>query len=291
MTKLPHYTQKPIDTPKQPWVSSPYSLISWWDMEKFSAGAFYQIGEFLGKMEELLSDNTGTSEDRLGSINGRRNLEVEIAGIFDSCEAVDLKVSCICSDEFLARMEQEDFTIGEARRLFEQLGNTIRREMQTVLFFHVPSSQAKFYANKELFGEEVSARFPNLQSDIEEAGNCLALGRSTACVFHLMRIMEAGTQAFGSLLGVTFTENKNWQNILDESNKAIKAMPKGKEAVELSQVASNLYSVKVAWRNEVMHPKATYTPDEAEDVLRQVTGFVKSIAKLNPPTVGSTLIQ
>lgn len=291
MTERPRITHKLIDTPKQPWISSPYSLISWWDMEQFSAEAFYEIGKFLGKVGELFADDSGTSADRFSTVNHKGWLTEEIGWILEQCENLGLLVSARCASDLLARIELADTTIGKISSLSEQLGNTISFEMQTVLFFHLPSSQAEFYAKRELFGKEVTARFPNLQSDIEEAGNCLALGRSTACVFHLMRIMEAGTQAFGSLLGVTFTENKNWQNILDESNKAIKALPKGKDVVELSQIASNLYSVKVAWRNEVMHPKATYTADEAEDVLRQVKGFIKSIAKLNPPTVGSDLIQ
>jgi hypothetical protein len=36
-----------------------------------------------------------------------------------------------------------------------------------------------------------------------------------------------------------------------------------------AEAASHLYNVKVAWRNEVMHPKQTYTFEEAEDDLRQ----------------------
>jgi hypothetical protein len=283
--------QKNIDTPKQPWISSPYSLISWWDMEKFSAEEFYQIGEFLGRMAETLRDGGGTSHDRLSQIVGRGGLLEEVAGIVDLCETVGLKVSVICGQEFLNAMEQEDLTFGDVHKRFEHLGNLIRMEMQTVLFFHLPTSQAEFYNNKHLFGAEVSAKFPDLQYDIIEAGNCLALGRSTACVFHLMRIMEVGTQVFGRRLGVTFTESKNWQNILDESNKAIKALPKGKDAVELSQTSASLFAVKVAWRNQVMHPHDKYTLEEAEDVLRQVKSFMKSMAKLELPPMGSSLIQ
>jgi hypothetical protein len=47
---------------------------------------------------------------------------------------------------------------------------------------------------------------------------------------------------------------------------------------EYATITSHLYSVKVAWRNAVMHPKASYTEDEAEEVLRQVIIFVNHLA-------------
>jgi hypothetical protein len=39
-----------------------------------------------------------------------------------------------------------------------------------------------------------------------------------------MRVMETAVQVLGNRLGVQLTADKNWQNILDEANKAIKGM-------------------------------------------------------------------
>ena len=61
----------------------------------------------------------------------------------------------------------------------------------------------------------------------------------------------------------------------------VKALdPKDPKTVELSQVSANLYSVKLAWRNEVMHPKDTYTLEEAENLLRQVKIFMCHLAEV-----------
>jgi hypothetical protein len=260
-------------------------------MEKFSAESFYEIGKFLGKMSELFGDNTGTSNERLSQLNRKEDLQGEIEWILEQCQNLDLKTSINCAANFIDKIEQPDFTMGEACRLFEQLGNVIQWEMQTVLFFHLPSSQAEFYDKKELFGSKVSERFPNLESDVVEAGNCLALGRGTACVFHLMRVMETGVQELGSFLGIGGAYEKNWQPILDGVNKAIRVLPhKGPHTAALSEVAANLYSVKLAWRNEVMHPKATYTAEEAKDVLRQVKLFMGNLVDVLP-TAHSTTIQ
>jgi hypothetical protein len=102
--------------------------------------------------------------------------------------------------------------------------------------------------------------------------------------------MESAVQEFGQVLGILAVNEKNWQNILDEVNKAIKALPsKGLHTSALSEAAANLYSVKLAWRNEVMHPKATYTPEEAKDVFRQVKLFMGNLVEVLPPPSSTTI--
>jgi hypothetical protein len=191
-----------------------------------------------------------------------------------------LKVSLRASQESIRALERTQY-FGDVGRAVEQFKNTIEWEMSEFLFFHMPPKQAEFYSQAELFGVDVNAKFPSIQFDMVEAGNCYAMGRGTACMFHLMRIMEVGVQAFGSKLGVTFTDQKNWQNILDEINKAIKALPpKAPGTVEMSQAAANLYSVKLACRNEVMHPNAKYTLEEAKNLIGQVKLFMGQLATI-----------
>ena len=98
-------------------------------------------------------------------------------------------------------------------------------ELELQTFLAISPSQISLYEQKEpLFGPEVEARFPQMSEDISEAGKCLGLDRSTAAVFHLMRVMEAALQHFGSELGITLVAEKNWQNILDEVNSAIRKL-------------------------------------------------------------------
>ncbi|WP_263353553.1 hypothetical protein [Acidicapsa acidisoli] len=141
----------------------------------------------------------------------------------------------------------------------------------------MPSKQIDFYDQPELFGKGVVARFPMIQYDMVEAGNCYAMGRSTACVFHLMRIMEVGVQVFGTKLGVALVNEKYWHNILEEVNKAIKDLPAKSDRVAMSQASANLYAVKLARRNEVMHPKDTYTLEEAGNLIGQVKLFMEQL--------------
>jgi hypothetical protein len=50
-----------------------------------------------------------------------------------------------------------------------------------------------------LLGDAVTAKFPDAVVEIRNAGNCLAVGCSTAAVFHLMRVVEFGLRALSRI--------------------------------------------------------------------------------------------
>lgn len=166
-----------------------------------------------------------------------------------------------------------------------ELRSRMHDELKSKLFLYVPPIEASFYAVNQSFGAEVESKFPDTASDIEESGDCIALGRSTAAVFHLMRVMERIVQAFGVKLGVVNAAEKNWQNILDELDKRIKNLSDSTvvdKAVrdQYALATANLFSVKLAWRNPVMHPKSSYSAEEAVEIYASVKAFVKHMATI-----------
>ena len=245
-------------------------------MQKFSAAQFYRIVTVLTRIRALLEKLP--KETLLGS--SRSDAEVMLKAVRKECVAIGLRISMKC----LVHMDNlviQGAKIGAFVDGLSQLEKTIRWEMEDKLFMLIPPERAAFYDQPELLGKDVNVRFPSTQFDAVEAGNCYASGRGTAAVFHLMRIMEIGVQEFGTKLGVALTNEKNWQNILDETNKAIKGLnAKDPRTVQMSQASANLYSVKLAWRNEVMHPKDTYTLEEADNLIRQVKIFMEQLAKI-----------
>jgi len=180
-------------------------------------------------------------------------------------------------------LPEQQFKYKALKRIFGDLRRRIEDELSTVLLMHVPSQVAGYYDDAPLFGEAVALKFGDAVTDIQEAGKCFALARYTACVFHLMRVMEHSVQYLGKQLGVGLVEEKNWHNILDEVDKAIKNLPVGTgrqkgERNKFSQASAYLRMVKDAWRNDVMHPKGTYTGEEAERVFRNVKDFMVHLA-------------
>lgn len=268
-----------LDKLRQPWENSPYSLISWWDMEKFSAAQFYGFGARLGagrRQFELMKEAKPYLKSDWVRSPGYKLLKQ----VKKECESIGLRLSAMCIDEFLQSVKTT-LTLQQLLKALAEIENSIRREMSVVQFFYMPNKQADFYDQQSLFGQSVVNRFPRIQFDMVEAGNCFAMGRGTACVFHLMRIMEIGVQEFGNALGVQIQGFKPWQNILDEINKAIRALPsKDPKTIEKSEASANLYSVKLAWRNDVMHPNDKYTLEEARNLIEQVRIFMGQLAAI-----------
>lgn len=82
-----------LDTPKQPWVSSPYSLISWWDMEQFSAEQFYTIAIQLSTLVHYAEDDLRKGA-RVPIQDPQDKIFLELlTGIEKDCQKLNLKVS------------------------------------------------------------------------------------------------------------------------------------------------------------------------------------------------------
>jgi len=154
-------------------------------------------------------------------------------------------------------------------------------------YFSMGTEESRLFLGKNLFGENVTAKFPSAIVDVEEAGKCLALQRSTACVFHLMRVMETGLR----ILAVTLNEpsldakrNPSWDAILkkcrDELTKPLaqRAPEWANDDAFFSGAAATLMAVKDAWRNPTMHVEITYDEEKAADVWNCVGAFMRHIA-------------
>ena len=193
-------------------------------MQKFTAVAFFSIGKYLAYAK------SGASRvSREIKINSVPVIQEEEKGrvllaIRSQCKEIGLSVSTRCVDSIIASLAAGT-TVGDYVDALGQLENTISWEMEDKLFMYIPADRAEFYDKHDLFGSEVNVKFPGIQFDILEAGNSYASGLGTACVFHLMRIMEFAVQQLGKSLGVTLTDEKNWQNILNEINKRVKVLP------------------------------------------------------------------
>jgi len=144
-----------------------------------------------------------------------------------------------------------------------------------------------FNSSRALFGEAIIERFPASGNDIEEAGKCYAAGRDTACVFHLMRVMEIGLRTLGASLKDTRLDpkrNPSWEAILkkcdEELGKALsdRAVEWREDDAFYSTATANLRVVKDAWRNPTMHVDQTYTEETALDVWNAVRAFMRHIS-------------
>src|SRR6185369_9757921 len=121
------------------------------------------------------------------------------------CGRVGLSLSVIHANRVLSN-HRTAITHTELKDAVFQLQDRIRDELDSVYFLLVPFEKARIYYSPNPFGEAVSNKFGKAITDIQEASKCLAVGRFTACVFHLMRVMEIGVQHLGRKLKLPNTD-------------------------------------------------------------------------------------
>jgi hypothetical protein len=99
-------------------------------------------------------------------------------------------------------------------------------------FFSMTPREARLWGQPEPpFGADVQVKYPSALFEIDEASKCLALGRGTACVFHLMRTMEIGILATARCLGIpdpTKPAERNWgysSSVMSASDYAMRSLP------------------------------------------------------------------
>jgi hypothetical protein len=138
---------------------------------------------------------------------------------------------------------------------------------------------------KDAFGEQVSIAFPSAQFDILNAGNCYAVGLNTACVFHLMRVLERGLRALCHDLGLPY-KTEAWGGILKDIESAIEEVqaqgrnsPKWANLHFYSEFAIEFRYIKDAWRNYVMHAQESYDEQRAKTIMEHVHNFMQRLAE------------
>lgn len=186
-------------------------------------------------------------------------------------------------------------TWNEIHNQITVLIEAIESELCFRRFAYVPTCKAEILDRMAHDWEMIWAQFPLTKTDSQEAVYCYALGRNTACVFHLMRVAEIGLRALAREMRIVLPKKKllewaQWQDIIKEMNKAVddmflnqRAGPKKDAAVEFYRGAIGEFSgFKDAYRNNVMHSRASYDESQAKRVLLQVSDFMNRLSsKIN----------
>lgn len=251
-------------------------------VNKISAADLLYSVEHLGRFGRLRRDHDGPCS------------ETVISEIKESCEMVSkfiegLRVPAtessiyqlidICNGD-----EPKDKDVARhAYQVFERLNLEIGDQWLVIL-----NHNASDYLNDDLkpFGDAVYDAFPNMVYDIDEAAKSLGLGRSTASVFHLMRVMEMSVHALAQNMRVNIDlREARWHDITTSMGSALNKMPNKpsvmhKKKIQYGEVVAHLSAVRIAWRNEVMHPKRSYSHEEAQNIFNHVKDFIKSIVPL-----------
>jgi hypothetical protein len=268
-----------------------YRLVSLWDMLEHRAAAFYSASVALASLHAMLQSDMATKPYETMEADSplialwRMNADE----LSDELHNLGCSMTLLEADRLLQMVSGNSYlTPAMLSDSLEKVRSRLVDELRSINFFAIEPSKAHYFKQSEpLMGQEVAAKFASLSYDIEEAGKCMALSRSTAAAFHALRSLEAGIAAMSRCLGIpdpTRGAERNWNSLLEKIKKAIDLKwPKASDRFAGDgALFEGLYAVLVAlqnpYRNATMHFDQKYTEDEAKHVFEMVSGVMRKIA-------------
>jgi len=206
--------------------------------------------------------------------------------IADECLAIALPFTAKLANRL--HSEIKEITPENIHDKLQELQNRFDDEVENLKFFFVKPEQIKHYENTELAGPAFKGKFPRGNTELIEAGNCLALGRYTSCVFHLMRSLEIALIALESALGIPRPHSgpqRTWGRTLERVDDKIQINDRTpppnwttNDGPFYKQVYALLSAIKSPYRDTTMHVESTYDEASAESVFNVSVEALKHIA-------------
>lgn len=259
--------------------------------------ALQQLGSLNQALKSLENHTNGTGEAQLDAKHRQSTLEsarvleksANDLGLMLTARSASQLVSLIegidCDDRGAIKIS--GFDLREFNNIFFEVSGRFREELDLCVTHVVDRSLVDAYKNAEsIYGEDALKQFPSLSHDFEETGKCLALGRSTASVFHATRCLEAALRAISRCLGIPDPikgADRNWSKVLQKIQDEINdRWPKPErvsgDGVFFEKLHATLFAMQNPYRNATMHLEATYTESEARDAVMLIASIIKQIA-------------
>ena len=174
--------------------------------------------------------------------------------------------------------------------LFRSIEVTFKHELSKIFVGYVAADNARYWQQERPFGDGVYDSFPSARTDVTASGDCYAVELYTACVFHLMRVVEKGLRALArerriKNIGKTPLEWNDWNRIIRTIESKAQEVAAWKPGLRRDRAmefyrgsVGELYAFKDAYRNYVMHDRADYDVHQAARVYDKVRDFMQRLA-------------
>jgi hypothetical protein len=210
---------------------------------------------------------------------------VSCVGLFDAmhemCKELELETTAVLikrlADDFRAHEDRTWGHVGEGVTFVE---NAMSAEMSTMVYVRIARARREQYEQKTpLFGADVRDAFPSAAHDISEAGKCLAFGRGTATVFHLVRGVEFALQALVRAQNAVMPigTSRTWGTMLRAIQDTLPTPPNPPN-VFAQEAMAHMRTIKNAWRDQTMHTESVYTEQEAQTIFDAVGALMRHLA-------------
>lgn len=269
-------------------------IVSFWDMLQIDSrpllAAITYISGTVGEYKTLVQLSGQNSQFFLNpTLEQKARLIHAIQNLEYACEQHGMTTTSRlakdaqsqCADALAAPGPVRAHTIHTLLPVLQGLPASFVAEAETRKFFAMTNGADLYHKSAdELFGPNVVDAFPNAAFDIEEAGKCRAFGLWTASVMHTMRVLEIGLQALADHVGVLHEDNWNKTlNLIEAKLREIRKKVDGPDAEQwAAEMGTHLRFIKNAWRNQAMHPQATYDEARAQTIFDNARSLMSQLA-------------
>jgi hypothetical protein len=273
-------------------------------MLRFSAANFYKLTTSVhGVKSSIDASNEALSQFKAvvpeydnkfmdGCLNDQNAIKLlldQSQYLREATEEIGAHITTMAIDEHRSRLQKyNNILFGRLSSDYADILKTLERELSTTHLFSLNADEYKYFEPSDpLFGQDFEAKFGTLGAfELDEAAKCMALGRPTAAVFHMMRILEVGIKALAKCLGIPDPikpSERNWGKILEKIMKdgIEKKWPSANrisgDGRFFEDLCATLDAVKNPWRNSTMHVEEKKTDQEAQHIFDAVRGFMMKL--------------
>jgi hypothetical protein len=263
--------------------NKPSLLVSVYYMLQFSADRYIAISSRLTSVIRLIE----RAEYRYEKINDGTlaSSRAEVGEIKEDCRLLVLK-SCVAKLEDIEKTIGGSPTYDELAIQYKEFYKCLYDEISENLFLCIPIEKQQYYLKPlETFGAKVS-RFESAREDIEEAGKSYGTSRNTACVFHLMRVVEVGLSVLAQHFHLS-DEQINWEaivNHIQDKIQEIDNLPKDltpeiwqSDHRFYSEMAIHLGNLRDTYCLYAMHIHEHYDEIGALAIYNHASSFMKNL--------------
>jgi hypothetical protein len=261
-------------------------------MELVHLGNLFEGGDILRLQREWdkLYTRTGRDRNKELSEDDKQFLEEFRAWLKrarDFTEKTGLVKMSAMFERALARFDEAVIDLPAIGDDLIYIEKNLAFELESKLFFWVPTEKSEYYTQPQpLFGQKVESEFSSASWDIAAAGRCYALDEWTACVFHLMRVLELGLGTLAGQLNIVPKTEDQWQNIIDSIESEVERLrslsrtqrPDSTVLKFYSEACTDFRHFKAAWRNHVAHARERSDERDATRIWNHVQSFMQHLA-------------
>lgn len=280
-----------------------HGLLSLWDMINYYFSGFVLQYETL-KDAECKAIKTVSEYDSEHGDNGlglkiprqsiylsqgeKDRIVIKLNALLIECRKLKLDAACNHIDRFSRRLLSAGFnTIHELVHELRILRETIEDEIKNQHFYHYPRDKAEELLQILNNWKNVFEAFPSAKAHIASAVDCYAMDQNTACIFHLMRVIERGLHALAREQEVVLPNDRQleweeWGKVIEAVDANVKKTIDSSKRGPVKDTKLGFYrgaighfrSFKDVYRNNTMHTRKDYDEFDAIKALEQVRQFM-----------------